>query len=823
MKKLLITILALTCQFFPYFIQGQTLAGQNWYFGNLAGLNFATTPPTPLTNSAMNAFEGCATISDAGGNLQFYTNGNIVWDRNHLPMPSGNGLNGDGAATQTAIIVPRPQNPSQYYIFTVDTNGGARGLCYSEVDMSLNGGNGDVTTKNVQLVTPVAEKLTAVRHANGVDVWVIVHGWNNNEFNAYAVTPAGINNVPVVSSTGLVHGGLFSNAHGYMKASPDAQKIAVAIRGLRQAELFDLNNITGQISNPVTINFTPQIYGLEFSPDNRYLYVGTTTNPAEIFQYDITAGNPAAIVASGQSIGTIPVFMGALQLGIDGKIYVCQFQSTSLAVISQPNLPGAAAGFSANAIFLGGKTSQYGLPNFIQSFFIVADFTYTDTCSGQPTNFTTIFAGPDSVKWNFDDPASGALNSSNQLNPQHIFSSAGQYTVELIVWQGLLSDTVEKTIQILATPDPDLGNDISECLGNVVPLNPGNFPGANLLWQDGTTGTQIIIDTTGNYWVEVELGGCTGRDTIDAVFNTVPVVDLGPSQTVCEGDTVFLDAGNTGATYLWQNGTSSQVLAATVNGNYTVTVSLGNCSANDQVLITFDPVPFVAFGSDTTLCKGFPIFLDATNAGATYIWQDGTIDPFIFAEDPGTYSVIISIGNCTASDTIILDQQDKPSVILGEDSVLCAGQPLVLSAFNYGATYSWQDGSTDSLFKPEITGLYYATAINQCGISADSIFLTFNICNCLVYIPNAFTPNRDNKNEIFNYQANCTDFKGKLEIYNRFGQLLFKSEDPLLGWDGTFEGKDATEAAYVYVLTYSGYDNGRFREEKIRDTFLLFR
>ena len=137
MKKLLITILALTCQFFPYFIQGQTLAGQNWYFGNLAGLNFATTPPTPLTNSAMNAFEGCATISDAGGNLQFYTNGNIVWDRNHLPMPSGNGLNGDGAATQTAIIVPRPQNPSQYYIFTVDTNGGARGLCYSEVDMSL--------------------------------------------------------------------------------------------------------------------------------------------------------------------------------------------------------------------------------------------------------------------------------------------------------------------------------------------------------------------------------------------------------------------------------------------------------------------------------------------------------------------------------------------------------------------------------------------------------------------------------------------------------------------------------------------------------------
>lgn len=823
MKKLPIIILILLTEFFIQIIHAQPLTGRNWYFGNMAGLDFATTPPTPLTNSAMNAFEGCATISDANGLLQFYTNGNIVWDKNHTPMPSGNGLNGDGAATQTAIIVPYPQNASRYFIFTVDTNGGARGLCYSEVDMTLNGGNGDVTLKNVQLSTPVTEKLTAVRHANGVDVWVIVHGWNSNEFHSFLVTSGGVNPVPVISSVGVVHGGLFSNAHGYMKASPDAQHIACAIRGLRQCELFELNNITGQISNPVTINFTPQIYGLEFSPDNRYLYVGTTTNPGEIFQYDITAGSGAAIIASGQSIGTIPSFLGALQLGIDGRIYVCQFQSTSLATINQPNLAGAASGFTANSLFLAGKSSQYGLPNFIQYFFIVADFSYADTCSGLPTSFTTIFANPDSVKWNFDDPASGALNSSNQLNPQHVFSSAGSFTVELIVWQGLLSDTVKKTIDILQTPDPDLGPDISECLGNTVVLNPGNFPGANFLWQDGTNASTLDIDTTGNYWVEVEFLGCTGRDSIDAQFNLTPVVDLGPAQTVCEGDTVFLDAGNSGASYLWQNGATTQIFPVTSNGNYSVTVSSGNCSSNDQVLITFDPVPFVAFGSDTTICKGFPLFLDATNANATYIWQDGTTDPFIFAEDPGTYSVIISIGNCTASDTIEIDQQDKPSVILGEDSILCAGMPLVLSAYNYGATYSWQDGSTDSIYKPEITGLYYATAVNQCGISADSIFLTFNICNCLVYIPNAFTPNSDNKNEIFNYKANCTDFKGKLEIYNRFGQLLFKSEDPFVGWDGTYDGKEATEAAYVYVLTYSGYDNGRFREEKIRDTFLLFR
>lgn len=823
MRKQRISIVLVGLLFLVYLSQAQSLAGRYWYFGNQAALDFNTTPPSALSNSAMSAFEGCASISDNTGNLLFYTNGKTVWDKAHVPMPAGNGLNGDGAATQTAIIVPFPQNPTKYYIFTVDTNGGPRGLNYSEVDMSLNGGNGDVTVKNVQLLTPVTEKLTAVRHANGIDVWVIVHGWNNNNFAAYIVTASGINTTPVVSSAGVIHGGLFSNAHGYLKASPNAQKLACAIRGLRQCELFDFNNSTGQISNPVTLNFSPQIYGTEFSPDNHYLYVGTTTNPGDVFQFDLNAGSAASIIASGQSIGAIPVFMGALQAGIDGKIYVAQYQSGSLGVIAQPNLAGAAAALSANAISLGGKTSQYGLPNFIQSFIIVADFNYADTCSGLPTNFTTVFVNPDSVLWDFGEPASGTLNSSTLLNPQHVYATGGPYTVSLIVYQGLLTDTVRKTITIVDTPDPDLGLDVSDCIGNVVTLNPGNFPGANITWNDLTTLNTLDISASGNYFVEVELDGCVGRDTLDAVFNDYPVLDLGLPQDVCDGDTIILDAENPGATYLWQNGTTQQLFEVTTTGNYSVVVSYGSCTVNDQVFINFNPVPFVAFGPDTTLCKGFPIFLDATNSNATYIWQDGTIDPFVFAEDAGTYSVIVSVGSCTASDTIVLDQQDKPLVFLGEDSILCAGQPLVLSAYNYGATYSWQDGSTDSLFKPLITGQYYATAINQCGISADSIYLTFNICNCLVYIPNAFTPNRDNKNEIFNYEANCTDFIGKLEIYNRFGQRIFVSEDPLIGWDGTYNGQDATTAVYIYVLSYSGYDNGRFKEEKVRDTFLLYR
>lgn len=804
-------------------VTAQNAQSRIWYFGNEAGLDFATSPPTPLTNSSMNAFEGCASISDPQGNLLFYTDGSIVWDRNHIPMPSGTGLNGNGGATQSAIIVPAPLNLTKYFIFTVDTNGGPRGLQYSEVDMTLNGGNGDVSVKNIPLISPVTEKLTAVRHANGIDAWVIVHGWNNADFYVFSLTATGINTIPITTTIGSVHGGTFQNSHGALKSSPNAQKLACAVRGVRECQIFEFNNANGQISNPITVSFGPQIYGVEFSDDSRFLYVGTTTNPANIHQLDLNAGTPAAVVASNTIVATHTGFIGALQLGFDLRIYVCQFQSSSLAVIQQPRLQGPACGYTSNAQFLGGKLSQYGLPNFLQSFFITADFSYQDTCSGLPTSFTTIFAGPDSVRWNFDDPGSGTANASTQINPQHVFETAGTYDVQLIVYSGFLTDTVTKTINILSTPDADLGADVVACTGEQVTLDPGNFPAATYSWSDNSTGSTLTITASGTYWVEVEENGCTGRDTLLARFFDFPVLDFGANQTLCDGDQVVLNAGNTGASYLWQDGSTSQTYTVTATGNYVVTVAYGPCPITDNVFVVFDPVPVIGLGNDTTICKGNPLFLDATNAGATYIWQDGSTSPFYFAENPGTYAVIATIGVCTASDTIVIDQQQKPEVFLGEDSILCAGQFVELKAYNYGAVYNWQDGSSDSIFTARATGQYYVSAVNQCGIDADSILLTFTSCNCLVFLPNAFSPNADGKNDAYTYSVNCTDFTGRLEVWDRWGRLIFVSEDPELGWNGRYQGVDAPEGVYGYVIRYTGYDNGRFAEVRDRGNFRLIR
>ena len=151
---------------FPYLLCGQGETA-NWYFGNGGGIRFNNDGSVnAVADGRLNTFEGCATISDAFGDLLFYTDGITVYDRNHNVMQNGTGLYGDPSSTQSAIIVPRPQDPNIYYIFTVDTssfeNDPDRGLNYSTVDISLNAGNGSVIQKNVRLLDDCSEKITAV-------------------------------------------------------------------------------------------------------------------------------------------------------------------------------------------------------------------------------------------------------------------------------------------------------------------------------------------------------------------------------------------------------------------------------------------------------------------------------------------------------------------------------------------------------------------------------------------------------------------------------------------------------------------------------------
>ncbi len=349
-----------------------------WYFGENAGLNFSTGTPIPLLNSAMNKDEGCSSISDSSGNLLFYTDGMRVWNKNHQQMPNGSGLEGHESSTQSALIVKKPGAAAMYHIFTTDAFFYANGLRYSVVDMSLLGGLGNVTTKNTLLHTPSTEKLTAVKHANGHDIWVIGHGCNSNVFHAYLVTSSGVS-APVNSNAGAVHTGGGSlgtqNAIGCMKVSPNGAKLALAVFSMSLVELFDFNTATGIVSSTVSFpQVYSNVYGIEFSPDNSRLYF---TSDTTVYQADLSAGSAAAIVNSTQAVGNInwgPMgpgtnYLGAMQLGPDGRIYGTSFFSEYLFVIQNPNAPGIECGFTEQGVWLGGRHCYGGLPGFVQSYF----------------------------------------------------------------------------------------------------------------------------------------------------------------------------------------------------------------------------------------------------------------------------------------------------------------------------------------------------------------------------------------------------------------------------------------------------------------------
>lgn len=145
-------------------------------------------------------------------------------------MPNGMGLAGNASSTQSGVIVPHPGLPDRYYVFTVDHIGSSNGFRYSEVDMSLNGGLGDVipTTKNTLLFNNQAEKIAAVRQTTQNGYWLIGHTLGNNDFYVFSITTAGIDPTPIIQSVGSTHPP-FNGALGYLKASPRGTRLACAI------------------------------------------------------------------------------------------------------------------------------------------------------------------------------------------------------------------------------------------------------------------------------------------------------------------------------------------------------------------------------------------------------------------------------------------------------------------------------------------------------------------------------------------------------------------------------------------------------------------
>jgi|GEM_PF-1724663 len=377
----------IVCLFGSTLVSAQSISTRRdatvWYFGVNAGMTFANGAPIPLTNGALSTLEGSSGICHpVSGQLLFYTDGVTVWDATHAMMANGSGLKGHWTSAQSALIVPQPGDTNIYYIFTTGaglyhtgTSHGPHnnGFRYSIVDMRLNGGRGAVTIKNVELLARSTEMLTATRHCNGVDYWIVAHDWNTqggSGFRSYLLTSQGVSDT-VVSETGTDYTD-GTHTQNMAKLSSNGKLMAVTCATLQTLELYDFDNATGTVSNARLLGTGFNYYSATFSPDNLLLYTSSLTNQADpnyIYQFSLRSLDTNEIRNSRYEVhkhtGT---WQGAqIQLGPDGKIYASYFGRNVLGVINNPNLAGAACNYVDEGFALNGKETQYGLPNFIES------------------------------------------------------------------------------------------------------------------------------------------------------------------------------------------------------------------------------------------------------------------------------------------------------------------------------------------------------------------------------------------------------------------------------------------------------------------------
>ena len=726
-----------------------------WVFPNFCQLDFTGGAPVFSKTGAAYVIESSGCYGDQSGNVLFYSDGVNMYDATHSIMPNGV-LWSSAGGRMGPLIIPVIGSSTKYYAFQVD--GGSTtftqpacgplarfdGLYYHIIDMTLNGGLGDIVAgrKNISLVDSTGESVIGMMHENGKDFWIIVRKAHSNNYYSFLVTQSGVCTTPVISS---FTGGIPSNPRGLMTLAPshDATQIAVSqgstiSGGLLQ--LFDFESCSGRLSNPTNIsNSLRGWYDVAFSPNDSLIYATFTSGGflnASFFQYERFAGNiPASQNTIGGSIpwGYHPNVLGYLGMRVYGDTLYIANADSSIHILETPNTvgsPGLITHWLHTAPF--GSRVSYNFPNYFDYELDFKDISYvaaTDTfvCPGDSVNIGN--SNCDAPEYSYSWSPSTGLDFDTVPNPW----AQPTVTTEYIVTVSWLCFSYEDTITVYA-PNFTVSNDTTICIGDSTVLTASG--GITYLWSNGdtTASTTVLpsVDTT--YFVAITDSFCTITDSIVVSLATSVIADISPlTYSGCAPDTIAFTNSSNGTDYFWDfgNGDTSVLVSPTyiytASGTYNgslAAIDSSSCNVTDTVFFVVNISSLtVDAGPNTVICSGDSMVLTASG-GISYLWSTGdttasiTVSPSVNT----TYYVTGTDGICFTTDSVVVN---VPSTVVADISPLtysgCAPDTIAFTNNSNGTDYFWDFGNGDTSTQVSPTYTYTsAGTFNGSLVATDS-------------------------------------------------------------------------------------------------------
>ncbi len=483
----------------------------------------------------------------------------------------------------------------------------------------------------------------------------------------------------------------------------------------------------------------------------------------------------------------------------------------------------------------------------------VPDFSSTGICLSRPTlfsdNTTSVYGTPNSWAWDFGEAASTTDISSIQ-NPSYTYPFMGTKNVRLIVSDTRgCRDTVSKDITIIDKPPLSLAfRDTLICVNDnllLQAIGTGNFswtPPVNIINANTATPT-VSPPTTTTYYVELEDNGCRNRDSVKVnVVNFVTLQAMADT-IICRTDTIQLRINSNGLQYAWTP--ASQLIDATVKTpfaftnnamtNYQVTATIGGCSATENIIVTTVPYPAVNAGADFSICYNARAQLNGITDASSWQWTPANLvsNPNLLnpvSYPPRTTDYILTAFDTRGCpkpgrDTVKVTVLSKMKVSAGRDTSVVVGQPLQLMATG-GINYEWTPATYLSaadisnpvaVFLNPTTGIQYKVIAYSPQGCKDSAYITIKVFKTqpTIFVPSAFTPNNDGKNDLLRPIAVGIKDIDYFNIYNRWGQLLFSTKTNGQGWDGRISGVLQSTGTFVWTVKATDYTGKAYFQKGI--------